>query len=226
PSVGDKWSVQLAQLNETEWTAAVRALGPHLAQASEKGMLVLSLYVPDQGPELQTVKLFQSLVSLQSALSQLQQTSGLQEVQLFTRALTHSQPHYLLQVSCAPAPGVSTAPLPVLGQTPGLYQEGLAANAALHYRVQVSATQRALQDSALSAQQDLMLEKVPDSPYYRYTLGSTSTYAAAQDLQKSLLAQGWRGAYIVAYIYGRRVSKGQAREYLSYFPDLARYLGR
>ena len=71
-----------------------------------------------------------------------------------------------------------------------------------------------------------MLEKAGNSPYYRYTAGAFSTYDSAASFRRSLLNAGFKGAYIVPYLYGERLEKDEVRRYTTEYPDLQNFLRR
>ncbi|MEO0874435.1 MAG: hypothetical protein AAFY48_07520, partial [Bacteroidota bacterium] len=102
----------------------------------------------------------------------------------------------------------------------------VATDQALCYKVQVAAVQRTYANEKLSAQNDIMLEKAGDSPYYRFTAGAFSSFRAASEFRRTILAQGFRGAYIIPYLYGARLDKNEVSRYVSEYPDLRAFLGR
>ena len=102
----------------------------------------------------------------------------------------------------------------------------IAADQSLCYKVQVAAVQRTYANEDLSSRSDVMLEKAGDSPYYRYTAGAFSSYRAAADFRRSLLTAGYRGAYVVPFLYGKRLDKDEVRSYTDEYPDLQAFLRR
>ncbi len=93
----------------------------------------------------------------------------------------------------------------------------------LHYKVQIVATKSAYKSPLLQDFAHPMIEKTLDFPYLRYTVGAVDNFAAAQRLQKDLVARGVSGAHIAAYIFGRRTDAKEARAFVSQFPDLKNY---
>ncbi len=96
-------------------------------------------------------------------------------------------------------------------------------NRNLLYKVQVSSLSGAFRGSLLDQFPGPMVEKVPNLPYYRYTLGAFSRYAEAEAFRQTLIDAGQRSAYVVAYIYGLRAGRMMARRHIIHFPDLKHY---
>ena len=50
---------------------------------------------------------------------------------------------------------------------------------------------------------------------YRYTYGSAATMEKAQEIQSKVRTQGYKDAFIVAFLKGNRISVGEANKLLS-----------
>ncbi len=94
-------------------------------------------------------------------------------------------------------------------------------NRGLMYKVQFAAAMRNTFTSPIMSEFDYpMIEKNPDSEFYRFTVGAEKTVAAARKLQKKVAAAGRSSAYIVAYVDGVRLGKGEEKSYVENYPDL------
>lgn len=98
------------------------------------------------------------------------------------------------------------------------------ATTGLSYRVGVANTRQILANDALEMFSDLLIESQPESGIYRYSAGLFKQHAAALQLRRELLAQGFDTAVIAAYINGIRISKAEAVAHVKKYPDLAGYL--
>lgn len=187
--------------------------------------VVVSIYVPQQSSGLGML-LFRTLQQLDQQLTPRLERLGLARSVVFYRAIPYTGTNYHLNASLQLEPNDRRVNLPVIGVNNSTYGAALPANASLTYRVQVQSVQRGVNDESLARIEDLMVEKSADFAYYRYTAGSSTTFDGAKQRRQQLLQAGFRGAYIVPYIYGSRINQEQARRYARLFPDLARYLGR
>ncbi|MEO0724114.1 MAG: tetratricopeptide repeat protein [Bacteroidota bacterium] len=188
--------------------------------------LIISCYVPTQGGSLLTTRLYNAIQKLEALANRLE-NSGVPRDKIFMRTLKHSSSNYRLAAHLAPQQSpVQSRQAPVIGVSTPKGPSAMATDQALCYKVQVAAVQRTYANEKLSAQADIMLEKAGDSPYYRYTAGAFSSFRAASDFRRTILAQGFRGAYIVPYLYGARLDKSEVSRYVSEYPDLRAFLGR
>ena len=94
----------------------------------------------------------------------------------------------------------------------------------LLYKVQVVAAQRPYQARDLEDFPHPMIESFPDLAFNRYTLGAFTEAAAAKAYRDELTAAGFRGAYVVAYTYGKSLEPTAVERWQATFPDLATYL--
>jgi len=93
----------------------------------------------------------------------------------------------------------------------------------LLYKVQVGALSGAYGTNSLDEYEGVMVERQIDGPYYRYTIGTFTTFAEADTFRQQLLQGAFSSAYVVAYIDGRRVDQMRARRHIIDFPDLKAY---
>ena len=188
--------------------------------------LIISCYVPAQSGQLLTSELYEVIRNLDGLANRLE-SNGVPSSKIFMRTLTHTANNYRLTAHLAPQQSpVQTRQAPVIGVSTPKGPAIVATDQALCYKIQVAAVQRTYANQNLSQQADVMLEKAGDSPYYRFTAGAFSTYRAAAEFRRSLLNQGYRGAYIVPYLYGARLDKSEVHRYTTEFPDLRAFLGR
>ena len=97
-------------------------------------------------------------------------------------------------------------------------------NQGLTYRVQVKAIKTMLDDDVLVRYPDALIETTPTIDVMRYTVGLSKTFADAEKLRLKLVGDGFRDAFIVAYINGQRLDKDELKKYLTEYPDLNTYL--
>lgn len=97
----------------------------------------------------------------------------------------------------------------------------------LVYKIQVAASRNNnLTDPVFEDYIDLMLEKSPDFAYYRYTVGAFESYKQAGRLRRELAQFGKSSAFVVPYVQGWRLERGEARRYAERYADLDAYLKR
>ncbi|NBB88280.1 MAG: OmpA family protein [Bacteroidetes bacterium] len=94
----------------------------------------------------------------------------------------------------------------------------------LTYSVQVAAFQRIFEGEVLEEFQWPMVKTRLDKKVNFYTVGTFTTYRAAKNLRKRLLASGYKGAFIVAKIDGIRKTRGQLHPLKHKFRDLTSYI--
>lgn len=187
--------------------------------------LVISCYVPSSGKVL-TSALYDALQAMNTLVRRCE-SAGIPGDQIFLRSLAHQGSGYVLAAHLAPQQSpLPTRSAPILGISNTKGPATVGSDLSLCYKVQVAAVQRTYSNEDLSGRADIMLEKAGDSPYFRYTAGAFSTYAAAADFRRSLLNAGYRGAYVVPFLYGKRLGKDEVRAYTDEYPDLRAFLRR
>ncbi|WP_367391781.1 tetratricopeptide repeat protein [Lewinella sp. LCG006] len=187
--------------------------------------LILTCYVPQQRGVL-SGELYSGLEAL-AAYSRALQANGVAPERIFLRALAHNEQDYQIDAHLAPTTTTFSArAIPVIGTDQTKSPADNALGEALCYKVQVMSVQRSVNDQKLSQRPQLMLEQAMGSPYQRFTAGAYSNFAAAENFRRELVSAGYKGAYIVPYLYGRRLEKGEATQYVESFPDLRNFLGR
>lgn len=119
---------------------------------------------------------------------------------------------------------VATEETPVVRETraqpatPGLPgvpdRQQLPVQTGIYYRVQLAATSRFSDANTAFAAYNLSRPVLVErhDGLYKYTVGSFSTYSQADDFRKTILSKGIRGAFIVAYSNGKRISVNDARK--------------
>lgn len=115
--------------------------------------------------------------------------------------------------------------LPVIGKTYNTTATASNMNQALLYQLQISSSKKAVALKWLDQYDNPMIEKRASFPYYRYSVGGTSTFKQARTLKSKLAKAGKKDAFIVPYLYGSRANKKIAKKVVNQFPDLKNYLG-
>lgn len=188
--------------------------------------LVISCYVPNEMGQLLTSHLYEAMQAI-NRLAQNLESKGIPRAQIFLRTLAHSGNNYRLTANLAPQQSpLQPRQAPIIGLAATKGAGTVASDQVLCYKVQVAAVQRSYSNEDLSSRADIMLEKAGDSPYFRYTSGAFNTYRAANTFRRALVAAGYRGAYVVPYLYGERLEKGEVPRYVNEYPDLREFLGR
>ncbi|MEM6724520.1 MAG: OmpA family protein [Bacteroidota bacterium] len=94
----------------------------------------------------------------------------------------------------------------------------------LHYRVQLAAATRRIEDPVLASGPIAYIERSMDNDYMNYCLGILSDYTVAEILKNTIQAAGYQDAFIVPYVDGIRLSREEAIDYSAEYPDLNRFL--
>ncbi len=219
------WQTRSSSLNTAVRPTWLVSLAEQAKQFPEDH-LVLTCYVPQNLQGALSSELYSAL-QLLTTYSRTLESNGIKAERIFIRALAHSEQDYQIDAHFAPvATSFSTRSVPVIGIEQAKSPANNALEEALCYKVQVMSVQRSVSDVKLSQRPQLMLEQASSSPYQRFTAGAFSNFAAADNFRRELISTGYRGAYVVPYLYGRRLEKGEAAQYLSSFPDLRNFLGR
>lgn len=116
------------------------------------------------------------------------------------------------------------ADLPVVGKQLDAVEPNFLTNSQLHYKIQVASAKHSIDQPFQQGVDYVMIERQLDFPYYRYTLGATSTYAEASTLRRQLVRKGFDGAYVVPFVNGYRLDKKLARQKMIEFQDLRNFL--
>ena len=97
----------------------------------------------------------------------------------------------------------------------------------LVYKIQIAAARNNnLMDRAFEDYIDPMVEKLPDFTFYRYTVGAFETYKQADRLRRELVQFGKSSAFVVPYVEGWRLERGEVRRHVGRYADLGAYLNR
>lgn len=94
----------------------------------------------------------------------------------------------------------------------------------LSYRIQIKALTQMLDDDVLIRQKDALIETTPTIDIMRYSVGLFKEYDKAEALRIKLVEEGYKDAFVVAYINGERVDKSLYPKYAKAFPDLLNFL--
>lgn len=222
-NVVPSWQTRFTNLNAASAPSWLVSLTEQARQYPEDH-LILTCYVPQQRGVLSS-ELYSGLQTLTS-YSRTLQANGVRAERIFLRALAHNVQDYQIDAHLAPtSANFSARAVPVIG-TEQTRSSANALGEALCYKIQVMSVQRSVSDSKLSQRPQLMLEQASSSPYQRFTAGAYNSFAAADNFRRELISAGYKGAYVVPYLYGRRLEKGEVVPYLSDFPDLRNFLGR
>ena len=98
------------------------------------------------------------------------------------------------------------------------YDKGLA------YRVQFAATKQAYGGALLSDFSDFVIESRPSNELNYYMVGINKTYKQIEETLLLLRQKGIQEAFVVPYINGWPITKSQALQLISQYPDLNVYL--
>ena len=111
-------------------------------------------------------------------------------------------------------------------ENPWLDLTGHKLQQELTYKVQVAASRKNdFNDRILEEYVDPMIEKQPDFPYYRYTIGAFSTFKPARQLRGDIAQFGLKSAFPVPYLNGWRLEGAEIVQKRTAYPDLQNYLG-
>ena len=94
----------------------------------------------------------------------------------------------------------------------------------LSYKIQIVTTKRIFDNEILSKYGDAMMEASGTEGVYIYTVGLSSTFAAAEKMQTNLHKDNQRDAIIIPYMNGLRVSEEEIRTLSKKYKDLLNYL--
>jgi hypothetical protein len=142
---------------------------------------------------------------------------GIAPERIFLRSLPRPEQEAAVYLHFAgPAVREASAGPTASGSTP--YDQPLL------YKVQIVASQRPYSARDLSAFEYPMIESYPNLAFQRYTLGAFTDAATALAYRDQLTAAGFRGPYVVAYAYGKRIEPPAIDHWRAVFPDLEDYL--
>ncbi|HHB51982.1 MAG TPA: hypothetical protein ENK75_02895 [Saprospiraceae bacterium] len=185
--------------------------------------IILSIYAQALGDKSQALS---TAIQKGELVSAHLQEHGIAPEQITMRALTvpalDTAP-FLLDFAVANT--AMDTPLPVIGKTYNPAATGSSMNQGLLYQLQISSSKKAVALNWLDQYDNPMIEKRASLPYYRYSIGGTSTFKEARTLKSKLAKAGKKDAFIVPYLYGSRANKKIAKKFANQFPDLKNYLG-
>lgn len=219
------WQWQGATLGDLRTAATASSATQQTIQTLQQNpaaTVVVSCYVPT-GNSLLSEALFASIREGEFWTNELIR-QGVQPGQIFLRALTHPESDYRMQVSFANVPATTKGAVPQLGEGTAASSGQIPANAALCFKVQIVSVQKSYRNADLNKRAGVMVEHRLDFPYYRYTIGASSSLAEAQRLRNELARSGYDGAYVVPYVHGRRIDTKEARRLVGQFPALRAYI--
>ncbi len=94
------------------------------------------------------------------------------------------------------------------------------AKQGLTFKVQVKATKQLFDDPVIANNGDAMIELNTGIGTFRYSIGLYKTFALADAKRAEVATQGFRDAFVVAYMDGIRIPKEQLPDLIAKFPDL------
>jgi len=94
----------------------------------------------------------------------------------------------------------------------------------ISFSVQIAATQQLYEGAALTTYRNPLLHTQAENPILKYSLGIFERYEEARNLRYRLIKDGYKGAFITAYIDGIRRTRGELRAVLDQYPDIEAYI--
>ena len=196
-----------------------------LYQKDPTSTLVISAYCNQSGSNAQ--KLSSAIRAAQKISSRLIQ-KGVPESKLFTRAShlsTEDQSKPFGIDFAFTKPPLSVAILPVLSLEYQSVNPRSILNESLVYKIQIAAsTKDSYAKKSIESYPYPMVEKIPNQKYYRYTVGAFNNFTDANAFRQQLLNAGFKGVFVIPYVYGVRHTKSTVKAYSREFPDLAAFL--
>lgn len=198
---------------------------PHL-------QIVITCYGPAQSGGSE--QLFQAIEQAEN-VTQLLLNNGVSASNIFMRGLVETgtshefgmrSGSYTIEFAFSELYGPPSQQLPYLSSSYASVRPGLTTNASLFYKVQIASAQKVFHNAALESSPYPMVEKTPDFPYYRFTVGAFDNYAAAEQYRRQMVRNGFSSAFVAPYIYGIRADKQVVRQQAAAFPDLNYFLRR
>ncbi len=117
-------------------------------------------------------------------------------------------------------PDISKA---LLNERYSIYQKS---NRGLNYRVQISASSNMNSSVILDEFVDFVVEKRPQNDLLYYLTGTSETYSGIVELRNIIQNKGIKDAFIVPYVDGWPISKAQAYQLKTQYPDLNDFITR
>lgn len=171
-------------------------------------LLVLTAYNEKVGA---TGEALFSAINKAEAVARYLQRKGVSGSQIFMRGALENSPGIKSgQVELAFTTASGRTPegdFPVLDGTPNPLFSNQLINEPLHFKIQVASAQRAIRDSYLEGFPDPMIEKTPDFPYYRYTLGAFTDRTEAERFRQKMKDNGRTSAFLATYRQGWRMER-------------------
>lgn len=103
------------------------------------------------------------------------------------------------------------------------FEDYKSAIKGLSYKVQIAKVNQLYQNEILNNYDDATIEKDLINNSYLYTLGLYNRYNTARVLQDELVNGQFKNATVVPYINGIRIDKSAVENYISSYPDLAKF---
>lgn len=94
------------------------------------------------------------------------------------------------------------------------------ASIGLSYKVQIAALKQFYNGDFIKNFPHAMIETIPETGMYQYTVGLYQTFQSADELRKDIIQHGTNEAFIVAYLNGFRITTAEVENYARAFPDL------
>jgi tetratricopeptide (TPR) repeat protein len=112
-------------------------------------------------------------------------------------------------------PAVSDLMKDIKGRSFQQAQEGVS------YKVQFASLKQMYSGNLLESKSDPMVERIPNIPYYRYSIGFFKKFQDAEAYRETLLVEGLKDAYVIAYLDGIKITSDMVNgELVRKYPDL------
>ena len=112
-------------------------------------------------------------------------------------------------------PAVSDLMKDIKGRSFQQAQEGVS------YKVQFASLKQMYSGNLLESKSDPMVERIPNIPYYRYSIGFFKKFQDAEAYRETLLLEGLKDAYVIAYLDGIKITSDMVNgELVRKYPDL------
>lgn len=112
-------------------------------------------------------------------------------------------------------PAVSDLMKDIKGRSFQQAQEGVS------YKVQFASLKQMYSGNLLESKSDPMVERIPNIPYYRYSIGFFKKFQDAEAYKETLLVEGLKDAYVIAYLDGIKITSDMVNgELVRKYPDL------
>lgn len=116
----------------------------------------------------------------------------------------------------------SGVPIDLVENSP--YQGFFELTKGLTYSVQIAASQQLYESPVIEKYRNPLIRTRAGNPLIKYTIGIFDDYNEVRNLRYQLINEGYKGAFITAYIDGIRKTRDQLRNYLDQYEGLRSYI--